>query len=123
MAVQRPVPEANQLVSGWGWSDELRSWTWPGAEGRKIKVRVYSTGDTVQLLLNGKEIASKPVSPETQLKAEFELTYEPGELRAIALSKGQQISQLVFKTVGKAAKLRLKADRSSLGGAATISRS
>ena len=115
MAVQRPVPEGrNELISGWGWSDELRSWTWPGADGKKVKVRVYSTGDTVQLLLNGNEIASKPVSPETQLKAEFELTYAPGELKAIALSKGQQIAEIAFKTVGKPAKLRLKADRASI---------
>ena len=34
MAVQRPVPERyTEQVSRWGWSDELRSWTWPGLEG------------------------------------------------------------------------------------------
>ena len=60
MAVQRPVPIGRtEAISGWGWSDELRSWTWPGYEGRIVKVRVASSGDKIQLLLNGKEIGSE----------------------------------------------------------------
>ncbi len=115
MAVQRPVPEGrSELLSAWGWSDELRSWTWPGSEGRTVKVRVYSSGDQVRLLLNGKEVGVKPVSPETELKAEFEVPYAAGELKAIAVSKGQPIAELSFKTAGKPAKLRLKADRASI---------
>jgi beta-galactosidase len=115
VAVQRPVPAGrNELISRWGWSDELSSWTWPGADGKNVKVRVYSTGDRVQLLLNGKEVGSKPVSAETQLKAEFELPYAPGELKAVAFSRGEPISTVVIKTVGKPAKLRLSADRSTI---------
>jgi beta-galactosidase len=115
MAVQRPVPEGRtEVISGWGFSDEMRSWTWPGSEGKTLKVRVYSSGDQVRLLLNGKEIGVKPVSSETELKAEFDVPYAAGELQAIALSKGQQIAELSFKTVGKPAKLRLKADRASI---------
>ena len=115
MAVQRPVPPGRtETISAWGWSDELRSWTWPGNEGKTLKVRVYSTGDQVRLLLNGKEIGTKPVSAETELKAEFDVPYAAGELKAIALSNGGQISELAFKTVGKPAKLRLKADRASI---------
>ena len=115
MAVQRPVPEGRtETISGWGWSDELRSWTWPGSEGKTVKVRVYSTGDRVRLLLNGKEIDTKPVSPETELKAEFDVPYAAGELKAVALSNGRQIAELAFKTVGKPAKLRLMADRASI---------
>lgn len=115
MAVQRPVPEGrNELISGWGWSDELQSWTWPGADGKKVRVRVYSTGDRVQLMLNGREVDSKPVSAETQLKAEFELAYAPGELKAVAFSNGEKIAELAFKTVGQPAKLRLVPDRRSI---------
>ena len=99
------------MISGWGFSDEMRSWTWPGSEGKTVKVRVYSSGDQVRLLLNGKEIGVKPVSPDTELKAEFEVPYAVGELKAVALSAGQPIAELAFKTVGKPAKLRLKADR------------
>ncbi|MGA1997573.1 MAG: glycoside hydrolase family 2 TIM barrel-domain containing protein, partial [Bryobacteraceae bacterium] len=65
MAVQRPVPEGRQEQIGmWGWSDELKSWTWPGYEGKTIRVRVSSTGDRVRLLLNGKDLGAKAVSAE-----------------------------------------------------------
>jgi beta-galactosidase len=115
MAVQRPIPEGRtEAISAWGWSDELRSWTWPGSEGRTVKVRVYSSGDQVRLLLNGKDIGLKPVSADTEFKAEFEVPYAPGELRAVALSSGKQIGELAFKTVGKPAQLRLNADRASI---------
>jgi beta-galactosidase len=115
VAVQRPLPQGRtETVSAWGWSDELSSWSWPGADGKKLNVRVYSTGDRVQLLLNGKEVDSKALSPESEWKAEFEVTYSPGELKAVAFSKGTQIAEVAVKTVGKPAKLRLVADRPSI---------
>jgi beta-galactosidase len=115
MAVQRPVPEGRtEMISAWGYSDEMRSWTWPGSQGKTLKVRVYSSGDQVRLLLNGQEIGVKPVSPDTEWKAEFDVPYAAGELKAIALSKGRQIAELAFKTVGRPAKLRLTADRASI---------
>jgi beta-galactosidase len=115
IAVQRPVPEGRtELISPWGWSDELRSWTWPGHEGKDLKVRVYSSGDQVRLLLNGREIGVKPVSTETKFNAEFDPPYAAGGLKAIALARGEQIAELAFKTAGKPAKLQLKADRQSI---------
>jgi beta-galactosidase len=116
MAVQRPVPEGRtETISPWGWSDELRSWTWPGSEGKTVKVRVYSSGEQVRLLLNGKEIGVKPVSAETEWKAEFDVPYAAGELKAEAMSNGGKIAELAFKTAGKPARLRLKADRPAIG--------
>ena len=115
IAVQRPVPEGRtETISAWGWSDELRSWTWPGSEGKTLKVRVYSTGDQVRLLLNGKEIGTQAVTAETELKTEFDVPYAAGELKAVALSNGKPIAELAFKTAGKPAKLRLTADRASI---------
>ncbi len=112
MAVQKPIPAGQtEVLSRWGWSDELRSWTWPGAEGKKLKVRVYSSGDEVHLELNGTRIAKSPVSAETKLRAEFEVAYAPGELKAIAMKNGKEIAVLAFKTAGKPARLALRADR------------
>jgi beta-galactosidase len=54
------------------------------------------------------------VSPETELKAEFDVPYAVGELKAVALAAGQPIAGLSFKTAGKPARLRLTADRSSI---------
>jgi beta-galactosidase len=115
MAVQRPVPEGRtETISPWGWSDELRSWTWPGYEGKVLKVRAYTAGDRVRLLLNGKEIGVKPVSAATEMRAEFDVPYASGELKAIALENDRPVGELSFRTVGKPAKLRLKADRTSI---------
>ena len=115
MAVQRPVPEGRkQQVSAWGWPDELKSWTWPGHEGKTLTVKVYSQAGQVRLLLNGREIAVKPVSVETRFKAEFDVPYAPGELKAVALKDGNPIAEMTLKTAGAPASLRLKADRQSL---------
>ncbi|HTE17975.1 MAG TPA: glycoside hydrolase family 2 TIM barrel-domain containing protein [Armatimonadota bacterium] len=115
MAVQRPVPQGRrELLSPWGWSDELRSWTWPGQEGKPLQVRIYTRGDQVRLLLNGKEIGIRPVSAATKLRAEFTVPYAPGELRAVALAQGRPIAELAFKTVGPPAQLRLKVDRQAI---------
>jgi beta-galactosidase len=115
MLVQRPVPDGRtEVISWWGWSDELPSWTWPGSEGKSLKVRVYTSADEVRLLLNGREIAVKPVPPDAQLKVEFDVPYAAGELKAIARAKGQQVAEWVLATAGAAAGLRLRADRAAL---------
>lgn len=115
MAVERPIPEGSQqLVSAWGWPDQLKSWTWPGQEGKTLNVHVYSRGDQVRLLLNGREIGRKAVSLQTQFKAEFEAPYAAGELKAIALEGGKPVGEMALRTAGKPARLRLKADRERL---------
>jgi beta-galactosidase len=112
MAVQRPIPEGYvERAGGWGWSDELRSWTWPGFEGAPLAVRVYTRGDKVSLLLNGKEVGAKELTPANALKAEFTVPYAPGELKAVAYQGGQEIGNIAFTTVGKAQKLVLTPDR------------
>lgn len=115
IAVQRPVPEGfKESVSKWGWSDELRSWTWPGLEGTAMNVRVYSRGSQVKLLLNGKEVGSKNLTNDDALTAEFAIPYSPGELKAVAYENGSEIGSVVLITAGKAHKLTLTPDRSRL---------
>ena len=115
MAVQRPLPAGRQEeLSSWGWLDEVRSWTWPGVEGKPLNVRVYSSDDQVKLILNGKEIGSQPVPAEAKLITEFAVPYAQGELRAVALKDGKEIASLAFRTVSKPARLRLHADRQTI---------
>ncbi|HEY6448061.1 MAG TPA: glycoside hydrolase family 2 TIM barrel-domain containing protein [Acidobacteriaceae bacterium] len=115
MAVQRPVPRGwTQHLTKWGWSDELRSWTWPGLEGSSMVVRVYTSGDRVQLMLNGREAESKKLTESDRLTAEFTVLYTPGELRAVAWQGGKQIGNIAFVTTARANKLVLSADRMSI---------
>ena len=103
-----PIPEGDEeVVSFWGWPNEWKNWNWQGAEGKPIQVSVYSRCEEVKLELNGKEIATKPVSEETKQKALFEFTYQPGELTAIGFVKGVEIVHQTLKTSGKPAQLKI----------------
>ncbi|MBW8325376.1 MAG: DUF4982 domain-containing protein [Prolixibacteraceae bacterium] len=115
MAVHAPVPAGLiENVSLWGWPDEQQNWNWTGNEGQKLQVNVYSNYTEIRLELNGKVIGTKPVSAETKLTATFEVPYEAGELKAIALKDGKEVETKILKTTGKPAKIRLTADRSEI---------
>ena len=115
MAVHAPIPSGmKEIVSMWGWPDEHQSWNWAGSEGQKLQVNVYSNYSEVRLELNGKVIGTKPVSAETKLTAIFDVPYEAGELKAIALQDGKEMETKILKTTGKPAKIRLTADRSEI---------
>jgi beta-galactosidase len=115
MLVQRPLPQRRtETLASWGWVDELRSWTWPGMDDIPLNVRVYTAGEQVKLLLNGKEIETKPVPESAKLLAGFKVRYAEGELKAVAYKDGKEIATQTLRTVGKPAKLRLTADRSTI---------
>jgi len=115
MAVHSPIPAGmKEVVSMWGWPDEQQNWNWAGSEGQKLQVNVYSNYPEVRLELNGKVIGTKPVSAETKLTAAFEVPYEAGELKAVALKDGKEVETKVLKTTGKPARIRLTADRLEL---------
>ena len=46
----------------------------------------------------------------------MDVTYEPGELRAVAYKGGTQIGESTIRTTGAPSALRLTADRQQLGG-------
>lgn len=54
--------------TAWMFKDNISSWTWKGHEGEKASVDVYSSGDEVELFLNGKSLGRKPAgkNPITQ---------------------------------------------------------
>ena len=54
MMVERPAPAGTeQFANNWSYYDELASWTWDVPQGQDMTVHVYTTGDSVNLLLNG----------------------------------------------------------------------
>jgi beta-galactosidase len=112
MNVHAPIPEGKtEVVSYWGWPDEYPHWNWNGNEDKVLQVSIYTRGDSVSLSLNGREIGSKAVSAATKLTATFDVSYEPGELKAVAYENGREIAQKIFKTTGTSAAIRLTPDR------------
>lgn len=115
MAVHAPMEKGcTENVSYWGWPDELQSWTWNGHEGESLNVAVYSKAEKVQLWLNGKLIGEKVVSDSTRYAASFKVPYQPGELKALAFNKNQQVGEKLFQTASKPYRLKLTTDRQKL---------
>ncbi|MFC4595289.1 MULTISPECIES: glycoside hydrolase family 2 TIM barrel-domain containing protein [Sphingobium] len=115
MTVQRPLQaDAREKITPWGWRDELQSWTWPGAEGRPVNVSIYTRGDRVELLLNGRRVAEKALTENDGSVAQFDVPFAPGRLVARAFRNGRKIGERALETVGAPNALRLKADRMKL---------
>lgn len=113
--VHAPVPEGQtEHVSMWGWPDEWPGWTWPGSEGKILKVRVFTKADLVRLELNGETVGEKEVSTETKYIASFDVPYVPGELKAVAYKNGNETVTKILKTAGQPAAIRLIADRNEI---------
>lgn len=115
MLVHKPIPEGHkEAVSAWGWSDEVHSYTFPGDEGKAMQVHVYTSYPEVRLLLNGKNVGEQKVSDATKLTATFNINYQQGVLKAVALQNGVAVDSEVLETAGKPAKIKLTADRKSI---------
>ncbi len=115
MLVHKPIPGGTkEIVSFWGWPDEWKSWNPPTChgdwEGKPLRVSVYTRCDEVRLELNGAAIGTKKVSEETKLTAQFEVPYQPGELVAIGLNKGEEVTRQLLKTTGKPAQIKITAE-------------
>lgn len=115
IAVQRPHHYHEQpITTPWSWSDSISSWTWPGFEGKSIRVEVYSDADEVELFVNGKSVGKAPVGEEKEFKAIFNTVYEPGEIKAVAYVNGEETGSMSLQTAGDGLKLRLDSDRDEL---------
>jgi beta-galactosidase len=115
IAVHRPENHGKSvLATPWSWSDAISSWTWEGFEDKPVKLEVYSDADEVELLLNGNLIGRTEVGKDQAFRADFDLTYEPGELVAIAYSAGLEVGRSSLATASDDLVLTAEADRLDL---------
>ncbi len=92
----------------------LPHWNWPGRGGQLTPVHVYTSGDEAELFLNGRSLGRKKRGQYDYRLRWDDVKYEPGELRVIAFKNGRRWAEDVMKTTGPAARLTLKADRTSI---------
>ena len=92
----------------------MNSWNWPGREGEKFQVHVYTRSQQVKLELNGKLIGDQNLEQDKSITATFEVPYEPGTLVAHCFDNGRETATKTLKTTGKPAQIRLSADRSDI---------
>jgi beta-galactosidase len=92
----------------------LPHWNWPGREGQTTPVYAYSSGDEVELFLNGQSLGRKKLDPfEYRFKWD-NVAYSPGELKAVAYKNGKPWAETVVKTTGDASGIQMEADRSTI---------
>ena len=96
MLIRRPLPDSmKEAIAPWGFPDELKSWTWPGQEGKKMQVHVYTRSKQVKLELNGKVVAEQTVADGT-ITASFEIEYQPGTLVAKVTIGKNKLAQTLY---------------------------
>ncbi len=109
----------------------LPHWNWEGREGQPIPVMAYTNADEVELFLNGTSLGrqkrfSEPVelpvgpnvSPDrkflSKYRLEWQVPYQPGELKAVAYSGGAQVAVDEVKTAAAPARIKLSPDRPTI---------
>ncbi|MDE5677325.1 beta-galactosidase GalB [Phocaeicola sp.] len=89
----------------------LPHWNFPDRVGQVTPVFVYTSGDEVELFLNGKSLGKKKKKAYEYRLRWDDVVYQPGELKAVAYKQGQKWAEAEVRTTGKAVKLRLVPDK------------
>ncbi len=109
----------------------LPHWNWEGREGQPIPVMAYTNADEVELFLNGKSLGRKkrfsepvelPVGPNvsqdrkflSKYRLEWQVPYQPGDLKAVAYRGGKQVAVDEVHTAGAPARVKLTPDRATI---------
>jgi beta-galactosidase len=116
--VKSPTPSLpNQDLSWnrqWVYPDIHPSWTWPGYEGASLEVTVYSECEQVELFLNDVSLGTKATSGANKCTATWNVTYAPGELKAVGYVGGVPQAQWILNTAGVPMVISLTADKSTI---------
>ncbi|QKJ20509.1 glycoside hydrolase family 2 TIM barrel-domain containing protein [Microbacterium hominis] len=111
----RPLDKAGQRANRTPWlsTDAMPSWSWGALRGT-ADVEVYSHGDHVELLLNGRTLGRKRAGVKKSFVARFRTPYEPGELTAVAYRNGAEIGRSTLRSASEVA-VQLRAEQSTGG--------
>lgn len=113
--VHGPIPDGmEEFGLAWAWPLEFPHWNWHGNEGNSVQVRVFTRAREVKLELNGELVGEKRLTDEDKFIAAFEVPYQPGELKAIALENDEEVAEKILKTSGKPSAIRLVTDRDQI---------
>lgn len=83
-------------------------WNFEGLEGKNIKVVTYANTEETELFLNGKSCGKQKTS--RFIHGEWQVPYEPGELKAVGYNCGKAVISDIKVTSGKAYQLKLELD-------------
>lgn len=102
----QPLCEGKLVKGMWRGTNAIRSWSWRGMEGKEATVEVFTAAPRVQLWLNGSLVGEEAVEG---CRAMFTLPYQPGTLKAVALSADGSSREDVLTTATGAPHIALHA--------------
>jgi beta-galactosidase len=112
VTVARPLPAGMvEFVPLWGWPEEQSSWTWPGHEGKQLKVRLYTGADRVEVLLDGELVGERKLTAADRMRTELAVAYAPGRLEVVAYSDGLETGRRQLETAGAPSQIKLTAEQ------------
>ena len=106
--------EKLEMWNGVAMANDRMSENWNLSDGSKANIYIYTNGDEVELLLNGKSLGRKanPID-NAKLRNQIrwgEIDYKPGKLEAVAYKNGKVIARHALETTGKPVKIIAEPD-------------
>ena len=92
----------------------LPHWNWEERIGEITPVHIYTSGDAVELFLNGKSLGRREKAHSYDRLTWDDVRYEPGSLKAVAYKNGQKWAEELVETTGKPAALQVTAEKTEL---------
>ena len=92
----------------------LPHWNWQERIGEITPVHIYTSGDAVELFLNGKSLGRREKAHSYDRLTWDDVRYEPGSLKAVAYKNGQKWAEELVETTGKPAALQVTAEKTEL---------
>ena len=92
----------------------LPHWNWPERVGKNVPVYAYSTGDEVELFVNGVSQGRRRREPGFWRFAWNDVTYAPGAIRAVAYRDGKPWAEETVETAGAAVALEVMPEKASI---------
>ena len=84
----------------------LPHWNFAGLEGQEVNVTVYTNCDELELFHNGKSLGKKQIP--LYERGEWNVIYEPGEIKVIGYKDGKAVCEDKRETTGKPVSLNLR---------------
>lgn len=89
----------------------LPHWNWPDRVGQITPIHVFTSGDEVELFVNGRSLGrKKKAAYEYRLRWD-DVQYEPGTVKAVSYKNGKKWAEETIQSTGAPSQLKLKADR------------
>jgi beta-galactosidase len=88
----------------------LDNWSPQNPSYTRANVQVFSNCEEVELYLNGQSLGAQPL-PANASPRSWNVTYAPGELKAVGRNNGKDVATDILQTAGAPAKIVLTSDR------------